>query len=97
MIQEINNMEDVKTFFHDILKEGINAHPDELFENYVNIETGEQIFTTEEADFRDKLMEKSYSICEEIGIDIYDTMQEIYLKETGLDQFIPLPSQNKFE
>lgn len=97
MIQEIHNMEDVETFFHNLIEEGINAHPDELFENYVNMETGEPIFTAGEAAHRDALMEKSFDLCETAGVDIYDTMQEIFLKDTGLDKFIPLPSERSVE
>ncbi|MDO3643490.1 hypothetical protein [Mucilaginibacter sp. L3T2-6] len=95
MIQEIHNLEDVTTFFHDLIEEGVNAHPDELFENYVSMETGEPVFTAEQAAHRDLLMETSFNLCEKAGIDIYDMMQEIFLKDTGLDQFIPLPSERE--
>ncbi|BAU51885.1 hypothetical protein [Mucilaginibacter gotjawali] len=94
MIQEINNLNDVAGFMHNLVEEGVNAHPDELFENYVKIETGEPSFSAGEAAFRNQLMEKSFEICEQQGIDIYSFMQEIFLIDTGLDKYIPLPSQS---
>ncbi|MFC0513105.1 hypothetical protein ACFFGT_02800 [Mucilaginibacter angelicae] len=92
MIQEIHTIEDVEVFMRDLAKEGVNAHPDELFENYVNIKTNEPTFSAEDATLRNSLMERSFVICKDAGIDIYDFMQEIFLKETGLDKYIPLPS-----
>jgi len=92
MIQKIENLEDVAEFMHNLIKEGVNAHPDEDFKNYVNFETGTDTFTESEADHRNKLMESSFDICEKEGVDIYSFMQEIFLKDTGLDKYIPLPS-----
>jgi hypothetical protein len=97
MRNEIVNLNDVTIFFHDLVKEGVNAHPDEDFSQYINSETEEPTFSPEEADLRNRLMNKSFDVCEAAGIDIYDLMQEIYLKETGLDQFIPFPSQKEFD
>ena len=37
-------------------------------------------------------MNQCFTVCEKNGVDIYDTMSEVALKETGLDKFIPLPS-----
>lgn len=92
MIRDIDNLKDVEQFAHDLIGEGVNFHPDELFENYVNIETDLPSFTAEEAVIRNSLMEKSFVICRKQNIDIYDFMQEILLKDTGLDKYIPLPS-----
>jgi hypothetical protein len=38
-------------------------------------------------------MEQAFDVCEQKGVDIYNLTMEVYLKETGLDQFIPLPPQ----
>ena len=93
MIQEIKKLSDVGQFMQNLIEEGINAHPDELFENYINIKTDEPSFSASEALRRNLLMEKSFEVCEIEGVDIYSFMHEIFLKETGLDKFIPLPSQ----
>lgn len=37
-------------------------------------------------------MSQSFEVFEKNGISINDFMKEIYLKETGLDKFIQLPS-----
>lgn len=92
MIQKIENLKDVAEFMHNLVEEGVNAHPDEDFKNYVNFETGADTFTESEANHRNTLMEASFDICEREGVDIYIYMQEIYLKDTRLDKYIPLPS-----
>lgn len=92
MIHKIEKLEDVAEFMHNLVEEGVNAHPDEDFKNYVNFESGADTFTESEADHRNKLMEASFDICEKEGVDIYSFMQEIFLKDTGLNKYIPLPS-----
>ena len=38
-------------------------------------------------------MRSCFEVCEKEGVDIYDVMLEVSLIETGMDKFIPLPSQ----
>jgi hypothetical protein len=38
-------------------------------------------------------MNKCFEVCEKEGADIYEVMLEVSLIETGMDKFIPLPSQ----
>ena len=97
MIRKIETLEDVAEFMHNLVEEGVNAHPDEDFSQYINIETEEPIYTPEEANLRNRLINRSFDVCEKASIDIYDLMQGIYLKETGLNKFIPLPSQKEFD
>jgi hypothetical protein len=97
MLQKIEKLEDVAEFIHNLVEEGVNAHPDEDFSQYINIETDEPIYTSDESNLRNRLINKSFDVCEEAGIDIYDLTQEIYLKETRLNEFIPLPSQKEFD
>lgn len=91
MIRNIRNTEDVKLFTLQLVEEGTNVHPDEDFHNYVNIHSGLPAYTPDEAEKRNRLMRKSFKICAENKVDIYNLMQEVFLKATGLDQFIPLP------
>jgi len=93
MITEVVKIEDVSEFFSDLFREGVNAHPDDDFNDYINYETKELTYTSEEATLRNTLMNKSFEICENADVDIYDLMMELHLKESGLDRFIPLPSQ----
>lgn len=97
MINEIENVGDVRTFFNQLFEEGTNAHPDDDFNYYVSVGSGEATYTREEAEKRNYLMGVSFKICEGSQVDIYDLMQEIYLKATGLDKFIPLPSSDSEE
>jgi len=95
MIARIENIEDVIILSKELISEGANFHPDDDFSTYVHIETGRPSYTANEADLRNDLMNQAFEVCEKEGIDIYDLTMEVYLKETGLDQFIPLPSQVK--
>lgn len=91
MILEIKNLNDVIDFTKDLISEGTNVHPDEDFTNYINIETERPSYTKQEAELKNQLMNQCFEVCDSSNEDIYDLMQEIYLKETGLDKFIPLP------
>lgn len=95
MVVDILTIEDVFSFFKSLVEEGLNAHPDEDFSQYINSVTHEDTYTPQESAIRNNLMHKSFNVCERMGIDIYDFMQEIYLKETGLDLYIPLPSESE--
>jgi len=92
MIKEIRTIEDVAVFIKLLVSEGVDAHPDEDFNNYINIASGRSTYTTKEATFRNSLMKDCFTICEQNAVDIYDMTQEIFLKEIGLDREIPLPS-----
>jgi hypothetical protein len=93
MITEILSIPDVEDFMRQLAKEGTNAHPDDDFHNYVNLETGLPVYTVEAAAERNRLMDQCFGVCEAAGQDVYSVMQEIFLIETGLDKFIPLPSR----
>jgi hypothetical protein len=93
MITEIKTIEDVEEFVTQLVAEGLNYHPDDDFENYIDIETGDPSYMPEEALLRNKLNQQCFEICEKTETDIYDISMEIFLKETGLDKYIPLPSQ----
>ena len=92
MITRINNPEDVIAFAKQLVKECVNFHPDEDFKNYINIETSEPTYTEKEAELRNNLMKQCIVTCEKNEIDVYDTMNEVVLLETGMDKIIPLPS-----
>lgn len=92
MITKILNIRDVEVFVKQLIAEGTNAHPDEDFENYVTYGTGVPTYNKQQVDVRNRLMQESFTVCAEAGIDIYNLMQEVYLVETGLGKYIPLPS-----
>lgn len=74
----INNVNDVKTFFHHLVYDlKINFHPDDDFADYIDVETKEKSFTTQDVDLYNRLMDESFSVCKSAGIDIY----EIGIKE----------------
>ncbi len=92
MQKQIKTTNDVVAYAKQLIKEGANFHPDDDFKNYINLETNEPTYSAEEAELRNELMNQCFAVCEKNGVDIYDTMSEVALKETGLHKFIPLPS-----
>ena len=96
MITQIQTIDDVKSFARQIISEGTSFHPDDDFNYYVNFEDNKRCYSKEDADFRNELMNKCFDVCEKAGTDIYDVMLEVTLTETGMDKFIPLPSQTMF-
>jgi len=93
MITKIETSEDVKTFAKQLIAEGVSFHPDDDFNDYVNFKEDKPCYTKEEAYLRNELMSSCFDVCEKEGVDIYDVMLEVTLIETGMDKFIPLPSQ----
>ena len=92
MLTKINGLEDVILFIEQVIDEGTNIHPDDDFINYININTNERSYSKAEAIMRNQLMNECFIICNLEKKDIYALTNEVYLKRTGLDRFIPLPS-----
>jgi len=95
MKKEIKTTKDVVAFAKRLIKEGVNFHCDEDFKDYINLKTKEPIYATEEAELRNELMNQCFTVCEKNGADVYDTMGDVLLKETGLVKFIPLSTQSQ--
>ena len=97
MFIRINNPADVIAFTKLLIEEGTTFHPDNDFNDYVNLQTQQPAYTKADAELRNKLMNQCFSVCTENGIDIYDTMDEVLLIETGMNKLIPLPSESYSE
>ena len=66
------SVKDVKTFLHHILSERkVNFHPDDMFEDYVSCEGGINTFTLGECAIYNRLMDESFAVCNNEGVDIY--------------------------
>lgn len=92
MITKIETIEDVENFTRYLTNvEKLCFHPDDDFANYVEVKTGEPTYSVTEAIERNLFMEAAFSVCEQNDRDIYSVMMSAVLKETGLDQLIPLP------
>jgi hypothetical protein len=87
-LQEIKSIEDVKTFAAQLVSEGTNFHPDEDFEEYVVIGTGEPSYSKKEATLRNKLLDQCFTVCEKEGACIYDTCYEVFIEANGMKEFI---------
>jgi hypothetical protein len=92
MLKQIKTEKDVVSFAKQLIIKGINFHPDNDFNHYIYLETQEATHTKDQADFRNELINQCFAVCEINGIDIYDIMSEVALKEIGMDKFILLLS-----
>lgn len=54
MITTVNTIDDIHTFFKQLLAEDLNFHPDTPFDDYINCETRLPTYTDEQVKQRDK-------------------------------------------
>lgn len=75
----IKSVKDVQEFFHHIVSERrVNFHPDDMFEDYVSCEGGINTFTVSECAIYNRLMDESFAICENEGVDIYSVGLNVF-------------------
>ena len=82
----IMSVKDVKTFFHHIVSERkVNFHPDDMFEDYVSCEGGINTFTLGECAIYNRLMDESFAICVNEGVNIYEIGLEERQEALGIN------------
>ncbi|MDI1324239.1 MAG: hypothetical protein PSV36_15920 [Algoriphagus sp.] len=87
MIHSIHSISEVEDFFiHLIEKESLNFHPDDDFKNYINLDTQLPSYSVEEAEFRNKLMEACFEICDQEESDIYQIGLKILFDKLKIGQ-----------
>ena len=80
------SVKDVKTFFHHIVSERkVNFHPDDMFEDYVSCEGGINTFTLGECAIYNRLMDESFAICVNEGVNIYEIGLEERQEALGIN------------
>lgn len=68
----INNVDDVRKFFHYIVEErNMNFNPDDMFRDYM-LADGSNAFTPEECEIYNRLVEEAFKICDKENVDIYE-------------------------
>ena len=78
MIQTIKTENDLRAMLTDVIGYlGWAFHPDEPMTEYVQRDSGEPSYTSEEAQRLDNLMDKAFDFCEQHEIDIYELSIEI--------------------
>ncbi len=83
---DIKSIDDVRQFAKELIAEGLNFHPDDDFNDYVNIESNQPTYNEEEADIRNILMNKCFKVCEENEIDIYEVMMDELFPAIGINK-----------
>lgn len=81
MIQEIKTVDDVKIFFEALLAEGLNFHPDDMFETYVHRDTIEPFYSDQESFVRNALLAQAFEVCEKEDADIYELCLDIFMRD----------------
>lgn len=81
MIQEIKTVEDVKTFFNDLYDEGLNFHPDDVFEHYIHTDTGLPFYTEQQVTKRNRLLTYAFEVCEREDADVYEICIDIFMRD----------------
>jgi len=80
----INNVDDVRKFFHYIVEErNVNFNPDDMFRDYM-LADGSNAFTPEECEIYNRLVEEAFNICDKENVGIYEIALDILKKELGL-------------
>ena len=73
-ITNIESIKDVRMFAHALCRdENLCFHPDDSFSEYVD-ENGNNCYTREECEERDRLMEQCFDVCMENKVSIYRLM-----------------------
>lgn len=70
---KIKTAADVKMFFYFLIEyERLNFHPDTDFRDYIDLESDDPLFNSDEIEHYNSLLDSCFSICEEERIDIYN-------------------------
>lgn len=74
---EIKTIADVESFCQMLYdKYDLAFHPDDPFSDYTNKE-GKRLFSDQEAEYLNSVMEKCFEVCEENRTNIYSVMEPI--------------------
>ena len=72
-IPNIATVEDVEHFVKYIYNDlGVNFHPDDEFNDIINIETGEKSFNSADAEMYNKLVDDCFDVCDKNDVDFYE-------------------------
>ncbi len=76
MTERINNLNDVRAFAEQLVREQVIFHPDEDFNSYINLKTAEPSYSKMEARFRNAQMRMCFDVCARNKVCIYELMQK---------------------
>ena len=69
-ITSIEDVEQLVRYIYDEL--GVNFHPDDDFNDYINSETKEATFNIEDAKILNSLIDDCFKVCERENVDFYE-------------------------
>lgn len=86
MLKKIENLDGVIKFAEDLKKElGLGFHPDDPFENYIDVGTTQPVYTEEESKLRNELIGQAFDVCERENVEIYAVMGRVIVKGTQFE------------
>lgn len=78
-LEHITSINQVISFADHLVKNlGVNFHPDNDFDEYINLETKEPSFTDEEVAIGNMLMNECCEVCEKDGVNVYELMEKSF-------------------
>lgn len=92
-----DSLDYVKAVAEVFVLEGITEgfHPDTPFKDYVN-QNSQRLYTDDEANLRDMMMEICFDICEKENVCIYEVTGRITLRGTPFETMFDLDHEEKY-
>lgn len=78
MLHEITTMQDVETFIEEIAQEIDDFHPLNDFANYVYPKTHLRRYTEQEAEVRNKQLDRCFDVCAKHNPDFFTYLLELF-------------------
>lgn len=76
-LHQINTLKDIETFVNLLVnEEKLNFHPDTPFEDYVYIKSGKLVYSSQEAQHRNRLLNQAFELGNKLGVDTHELMCE---------------------
>lgn len=75
----------VEVWLRALLAAGINFHPEESFRELVDLKTGANCFSAEDASRLDQLMDRAYELCDpcEVAVRVFEAAERCGQSDGG--------------
>ena len=91
MLSQVSSPTDVVAFAKLLIKEGNIFHPENDFNDYINIETQQRTYSKDQADRINRLMNQCFSVCNENEIAL------LIILVRRLNAFLVYPFSHELE
>ncbi len=77
-IMDITTLQDVETFLEQIANEIDGFHPMRNFSSYQRVDSTTWLYTEQEAEIRNKLLDKCFDVCTTVTPDCYTYLINLF-------------------